>query len=68
MNTKAKLEMSTLEMDYDWENKQRLNIYQKSVYSIVLNAVRCPEYDVELTNPPSPKEFKENPKYEMPII
>ncbi|CAO1338426.1 unnamed protein product [Diamesa serratosioi] len=60
--TKGKLEMSTLEMNYDWENKQRVNIFQNSVYSIVLNSIRCPEYDVDLIDPPSQKEYKENPK------
>lgn len=62
MNTKTKLEMSTLEMNYAWENKQCLHIYQNSVYPIVLNSVRCSEYDVELKNPPSRKEYLENPK------
>lgn len=67
MNTKTKLEMSTLDMDYDWENKQCLNLYQNSVYSIVLNSVRCNKYDVEIKNPPSRKEYEENPKYETPL-
>lgn len=65
MNTKGKLEMSTLEMDYDWENKQRLNIFQKTKYPVVLNSVRSPEYDVDLTLPPSHKDYKENPKYKI---
>ena len=57
--------MSTLEMDYYWKHKQRPNIYQKSVYPIVLNSVMCSNYDAEITNPPSQKEYEENPKYEM---
>lgn len=64
MNTKGKLKLSRLQMYNDWENKQRINIYKKSIYPIVLNSVRFPEYDVELTDPPSRKEYKENPKYE----
>lgn len=67
MNTKTKLVMSTLEMDHYWENKQRLILYQKSVYPIVLNSVMCAKYDVEITNPPNQKEYEENPKYEMPL-
>ncbi|CAO1337822.1 unnamed protein product [Diamesa hyperborea] len=54
--------MSTLEMDHYWENKQRLILYQKSVYPIVLNSVMCAKYDVEITNPPNQKEYEENPK------
>ena len=52
-------------MDYYWKHKQRPNIYQKSVYPIVLNSVMCSNYDAEITNPPSQKEYEENPKYEM---